>query len=370
MNRYVIMKNNVLSIIVVAVLTAMTNSHIVAQPEVWYPNPAYMHWETPTERVAYSSLYILRTGTPTYNIGLDYCYFHNNWDICSVCSFATATEQPQTIYGVALNISDIDIFYPSVPFDGSINLDIVLYQFTPGDSNVQLLKKQHFVKEKGQQPDLYMIYYDEDYLLGGTPRDSVVKYPIYEFYFDTPIDVEGYFYAGIYSIDTFAISLGYRVHYYPRCHNGHFGNVDMKNNTLIYYHTRSISTCCDLWVEQPGRESSALPAPLADTVFTNVLQLVFPITRPKGYLTATKPTEDVGSVRLLPNPARTRVTVEAADAIKDVQVSDMAGRVLISKRFHGDERAVTLDVASLPKGSYVVRVKTEQEESTQKLVVD
>ena len=72
----------------------------------------------------------------------------------------------------------------------------------------------------------------------------------------------------------------------------------------------------------------------------------------------------------MPNPAQTRVTVEAADAIKDVQVSDMAGRVLISKRFHGDERAVTLDIESLPRGSYVVRVKTEKKETVQKLVVN
>ena len=115
---------------------------------------------------------------------------------------------------------------------------------------------------------------------------------------------------------------------------------------------------------------NGIPAPQTDTIFEPKTQSAYPITRPKGYLTATKPTEDVGSVRLLPNPARTRVTVEAADAIKDVQVADMAGRVLISKRFHGDERAVTLNVASLPQGSYVVRVKTEQKETTQKLVVD
>ena len=103
---------------------------------------------------------------------------------------------------------------------------------------------------------------------------------------------------------------------------------------------------------------------------TNRSQLAYPITRPKGYLTATKPTEDVGSVRLLPNPARTRVTVEAADAIKDVQVSDMAGRVLITKWYPGDARAVTLDIESLPRGSYVVRVKTEKIETVQKLVVN
>ena len=143
----------------------------------------------------------------------------------------------------------------------------------------------------------------------------------------------------------------------------------MTNNVLICYYSNS-SACGRRTGGLTDYETWGIPAPQTDTININRSQLAYPITRPQGYLTATKPTEDVGSVRLLPNPARTRVTVEAADAIKDVQVSDMAGRVLISKRYPGDARAVTLDIESLPRGSYVVRVKTEKKETVQKLVVN
>ncbi len=75
-------------------------------------------------------------------------------------------------------------------------------------------------------------------------------------------------------------------------------------------------------------------------------------------------------MRLLPNPARTRVTVEADCAIRHVEVADMAGRVLIAERYDADVRSATLDVGRLAQGIYAVRVYTEREEAVQKLIIE
>lgn len=371
------MKNRVLSMVVVAVLTAITNSPIEAQPEVWYPNPAYMYWEYNTpEPVAYNASYGLGglLGFPSHLSENIYYEIHNNPKLGTVCPFETANDEPQTIYGVALSLNDNYSEYPFELPDCSISFDIVLYQFTPGDSNLRPLKEQSFVKEMEQQPDLYLIHYEEMYLYGdyfNPAWDSLFKFPMYEFYFDTPIEISGNFYVCISSKDTFSINTGasWPGYSHSYCQNGYDGLADMTNNVLIYYYSGS-SACGRRRGGLTDYETWGIPAPQTDTMNTNRSQLAYPIIRPKGYLTATKPTEDVGSVRLLPNPARTRVTVEAADAIKDVQVSDMAGRVLITKWYPGDARAVTLDIESLPRGSYVVRVKTEKKETVQKLVVN
>jgi hypothetical protein len=99
-------------------------------------------------------------------------------------------------------------------------------------------------------------------------------------------------------------------------------------------------------------------------------QAFMPILRPQGYLSATAPMAEMGNVRLQPNPARTHVVVEAECAIKHVELADMSGRVLLSERYDGQAQSVTLDVSRLAKGSYVVKVKTERDESAQKLLVE
>ena len=131
---------------------------------------------------------------------------------------------------------------------------------------------------------------------------------------------------------------------------------------------RSGASLCGWWDNYYG--GAGIEVPLTDTIYTGSGQLIFPILRPKGYLTTGKQIAMAESVRLMPNPARTKVTVEAADAISEVQVSDMMGRVLMSERYDGDVRSVTLDVSGLAQGSYVVRVNMERESATCKLMVE
>lgn len=94
-----------------------------------------------------------------------------------------------------------------------------------------------------------------------------------------------------------------------------------------------------------------------------------PIIKPKGYLTAAR-LRDAGDVQLKPNPARTRVTVEAEQAIRYVELTDMAGRTMIVQKYDGGTRSATLDIGSLPQGIYIVRVRTDRAVATRKLLVE
>ena len=74
------------------------------------------------------------------------------------------------------------------------------------------------------------------------------------------------------------------------------------------------------------------------------------------------------SVRLTPNPAVERVSVQSYGGIRSVEVMDMAGRRVTGKRCTGQELHTELDVRPLPSGINIVKVATVQGMSTLKLV--
>lgn len=60
------MKREIVTAIVFFVGFWVCASHVVAQPEVRYPNPAYMYWEEPCPEISGLSV----TGMPHY------CFFY------------------------------------------------------------------------------------------------------------------------------------------------------------------------------------------------------------------------------------------------------------------------------------------------------
>ncbi|MBQ9864170.1 MAG: T9SS type A sorting domain-containing protein [Bacteroidales bacterium] len=94
-----------------------------------------------------------------------------------------------------------------------------------------------------------------------------------------------------------------------------------------------------------------------------------PIIKPRGYLSAAI-LRDAGDVQLKPNPARTRVTVEADQAIRYVELTDMAGRTMIVQKYDGGTLSATLDINALPHGLYMVKVRTEKAVTTKKLLIE
>jgi len=362
-------------IVFFAIIVAGVCPHqAVAQPEIRYPNPAYLNFEQPCADIYGYGGGPFHEFFPIYRFDLINAptFDYHNDHVCYVEPFGSTTET-QTLYGVSISLglgsggSWWEIPFPLL--DRGITLDILLYNFTPGDSTVQLAGSQTFTVKEGHPNDLYLVYKDAYEL------EEDLKFPMYELYFDSPIDIDGHFFIGIHSEDSFSVQCGAVPAYLDGrlcCNHGYFGHIDMERGVLIQY-----AAGCDIrhyWRGGfYGYGSPGVEAPNTDTILTMQNQAIFPILRPKGYLSdlsAGGQSAAAGSVRLMPNPARTNVAVEAADAISGVQVSDMMGRVLLSERYDGDARSVTLDVAGLASGSYVVRVKTRRESATRKLVVE
>ncbi|MBO4599445.1 MAG: T9SS type A sorting domain-containing protein, partial [Bacteroidales bacterium] len=72
--------------------------------------------------------------------------------------------------------------------------------------------------------------------------------------------------------------------------------------------------------------------------------------------------------RIMPNPAREAVSVLSSYGLESVAVYDLTGRRLMEQPAEG--LAATLDVTALPKGVYVVAIRTLQGVATKRLVVE
>lgn len=73
-------------------------------------------------------------------------------------------------------------------------------------------------------------------------------------------------------------------------------------------------------------------------------------------------------LRLYPNPAHNEVTLHSNILLRQVAVFDTKGHKVLEQKAQGYK--ATLDVRSLPKGSYVVRATTTQDIRTSKLTIE
>jgi len=69
-----------------------------------------------------------------------------------------------------------------------------------------------------------------------------------------------------------------------------------------------------------------------------------------------------------PNPATDFVRITAEEAIEQVKVFSVDGKLLLHRSLEGLEQT-TLDVSSLPTGVYLLSVQTEEEVSTERVVI-
>ena len=72
--------------------------------------------------------------------------------------------------------------------------------------------------------------------------------------------------------------------------------------------------------------------------------------------------------RLMPNPATSIVTVQSAYSLNHVELYDVQGRLVLELKAAGN--AATFDVGSLPKGVYMVSVRTVAGTTTKRLLVE
>ena len=347
---------SVLSMLMVVVFFEV--GHVMAQPEVAYPYPAYLYWEQSCGDslmydVGFGSAALVRPGE----------ILDLSPSACFVNPFGSDDGEKYELHGLAVSMKPNNSLTDVVPINKRVELDIVLYQFTPGDTIVQLIKRQSFVVEAGQPADLVMTV--------PSPRNGPVKLQLYEFYFDEPVILDNYFFAGVYcqEPEAFCYIMGASPLRPKCCHTGYLGVIDMSRNLFMSYLSKrpwDDDSFCASSHWYGGRH--IVPAPNPDTVFNALSQFVFPIMEPNVGIEPLQ-TEEPGRVRLMPNPARTQVTVEVEDALRSVEVMDAVGHVLVTKHYKGNVQSATLNISILPKGVYVVMVLTSKGIAAKRLVV-
>ena len=66
---------------------------------------------------------------------------------------------------------------------------------------------------------------------------------------------------------------------------------------------------------------------------------------------------DLSSFKYYPNPVSSVLTITANNTIKNVEVYNLLGQLLINKRFN--ETSIFLDLNELPESIYIIKVKSE-----------
>ena len=72
--------------------------------------------------------------------------------------------------------------------------------------------------------------------------------------------------------------------------------------------------------------------------------------------------------RMMPNPASEVVNVLSSYRMESIVVYDLSGRLLLEQPAEG--LSATLDLSALPRGTYIVAIRTLQGVATKKLVVE
>ena len=69
-----------------------------------------------------------------------------------------------------------------------------------------------------------------------------------------------------------------------------------------------------------------------------------------------------------PNPAKDIVTVQSSFKVKEVEIYNALGQVVLRKE--GSQNIETIDVANLQSGTYIVRIKTQRGFANKKILIE
>jgi hypothetical protein len=143
----------------------------------------------------------------------------------------------------------------------------------------------------------------------------------------------------------------------------------MSNLAIDKNETKTITFTDGLAEAAPGKKYTAKIFAYSDT---GLMIRLNPVELNSVTFTIKSGQTAIGSVnavsnRIFPNPASDVVTIENLNAIRDISVYSVTGALVLSKAISG-QNSVNLNVASLPAGSYIVRVATAAGITTQRLI--
>ena len=181
------------------------------------------------------------------------------------------------------------------------------------------------------------VYY-ENYI----PKDTNVNY--YEGFFEHPITISGKFYAVIRAFDELNNN---NAHI---CYKVLLGTVHQNNLHVM--------SCIDEVPLHYVNGENWYPTPLGME-----LTYIFPIL---GENVDIEDVEKNNTLSIFPNPAKDEVFVASAEKIEHIDVLDMSGKTIKSIDVNALE--VNIDISSFEKGTYMLKVYTDKNIETKKIV--
>ncbi|MEE0889720.1 MAG: T9SS type A sorting domain-containing protein [Bacteroidales bacterium] len=197
-----------------------------------------------------------------------------------------------------------------------------------------------------------------------------------EFYFDTPINVNGLFYI-VEDVTNTSTRLLHVV-----------GTKECYFDYPSLVRTSS-DISSDAWVQWSEHPSSAagyefLPIESGESpAAPNTCQMYFfPIfaetdsTLGDGLNFDTNDSTDMSLYNatvdrysnVYPNPAKDIVTVQSSFKVKEIEIHNALGQVVLRKE--GSQNIETIDVSNLQSGAYIVRIKTQRGFANKKILIE
>ena len=306
-------KEHIKSIVVLVVLLQLAIP-VSAQPLTHYENNSiYMCW--PLRRYAKFTSSPSDSQTRPDNRYLD--------------GFVLQPSETCTIYGVATAVNNSTRISPysynATTWHDDCDIDLYIYKADLGDTVIHPVKHMVLEIRAPKYPDR---------VLELTPSlDSIpLRVHLHEFFFDEPITITGPFLMGL-SSDKFYLKIATPV---TEPWTDGIRAAVRNDDTVLRY---------------PGGTYQVKLTP-------GMCQGIYPILVPQGSIVGIDTVRINTNLGLVPNPAQGQVKVEADCAIRGVDLVDLMGHNCLSRTFSGKGQSVTLDVGSLPRGYYTVRVNT------------
>ena len=134
------------------------------------------------------------------------------------------------------------------------------------------------------------------------------------------------------------------------------------------YYRHLIAGSYSLTYSSPGYYSKTVPATVINhSAVTHDVQLV-----PLNYSTGMELTADANTIDIFPNPATKFVQLKFHRDVKlyTVSVLDAKGGMMFNRTYTNSSRSVTIELPTLAKGIYFLKVVADNETSTKKIVIE
>ena len=197
-----------------------------------------------------------------------------------------------------------------------------------------------------------------------------------EFYFDTPVNVNGLFYI-VEDVTNTSTRLLHVVGT-KECYFDYPSLVrtssDISSNAWVQWSEHSFSAVGYVFLPIESGESPAAPNtcqmfmfPIFAETDSTLGDGLYPTINDSTDMSLYNATVDRYS-NVYPNPAKDIVTIQSSFKVREIEVYNALGQVVLRKQ--GNQNIETIDVSSLQSGTYIVRIKTQRGFANKKILIE